>query len=406
MKKTKIKKQVSLFLIGLCLITFVSGCWGKIEVEDLGIIVAMGIDANDTGDGFEMTLHIIKPQETEASDGQQEGKMWVASAEGQTLIDAAKNFRGRAPAQLTWMHNNLVFIGEETARDNIADIMDFLTRNRQIRYKSWVLITQGKAKEVMQATPEFQPAFSEEILGLIENSDEWSKQVNSNIRDMMISMVNPYKDFVTARVLLLDPDIMGAQNEEQDEMSQATVQKSAILDGAAVVKGTELAGWLTKTETRSFLFLEGEASEAVIIVPYKDGSISVEIGGVDTEMLSSINDEQLVVNVDISGEGSIVETNTDFDFIDPKQITELEAILSKRVVGEIRNLIEKIQGEYKADILGISGLYERDHPKWWNNNKDKWIEDLYPEVVFDIRVNINLFSSGMITTPVIEKGQR
>ena len=402
----KRRKPVSIFLIICYLTFFTSGCWGKIEVEDLGIIVAMGIDANDSGDGFEMTLHIIKPEENEASGGNPEGKIWVTSSEGQTLMDAAKNFRGRASAQLTWMHNNLVFIGEDTARENIEDIMDFLTRNRQIRYSSWVLITQGKAKDVMQATPELQPTFNEEVVRSIENQDEWAKQVTKNIKDMMVSMSDPYSDFITARALLIAPDIMGSQNEETDDMAQATVQKAVLLDGSAVVRGTQLVGWLTKTETRGFLVLDGQASEAVYIVPYNGGVTSIEIGSVDTDMQVFIRGDKLVVEVDISGEGNLVETTAFLDLPNPDLVLDLEKELSRKVVAETRNFVDKIQLEYKADILGINGLFERKHPKWWAENQEKWTDELYPELVFDIKANINIYSTGMITTPIIEKEQQ
>ncbi|SHK15303.1 spore germination protein KC [Anaerobranca californiensis DSM 14826] len=394
----KVKKAVKIISI-LCLLLVSTGCWDSIELDDLGIVVAMGIDKEE--EGFTMTLQIIKPQ-PKGQDGN-EGKIWVGASSGQTLFDASKNFRAKVPARLTFMHNQIIIIGEKAAKDGLDDIIDFLSRNREIRYKSWVIITQGEAKKVLQLTPGLQPTLFEEIIGLIENKDEWAKQETSTIKDFLISFSNPYKDIVTARLILVDPEVMGSQQEEVDQMSSATVtmQKKIILDGASVIKGSKLSGWMTKTETRSYLFLKGKASEAIIVVPYKDGEISVEIGEVKSKFTPKFKKGKPLVEVEIKGLGRIGETNVPLDFFDIYEISKVEKILNQRIEGELKNSIEKFQGQYNADILGIGDMYFRSHTSWWGKNQHKWFKGLYQEVIFDIKVDIKIDNSGFLIQPVL-----
>lgn len=399
----KTKKLVSVIMIFVFLNLFLTGCYGRIELENLGIIVAMGIDKED--DGFIMTLHIIRPLPGGDGAAMQEETIWVGTSTGQTLFDASKNFRARAAAQLTWMHNRIIIIGEDAARDGLHDILDFLTRNREIRYKSWVVVTEGKAKDALQVTPELQPTFYEQVQGLIENQDEWAKQETNRIKDFAISVSNPYKDIVTARMIIIDPEVMGAHEEESDQMTQATIQKSLLLDGSAVIKGTKLAGWLTKTETRSLLFLEGKAQEALIVVPFNDGKVSVEVGGADTSIKPGFRNGKPLVEVEIRGVGRIAETDVMVDFSDLESNARLEGILGERIAGELRNSIAKFQGEYNADILGIGDLYYRNNTQWWKENRDKWFQGLYQEVEFDIRVDIQIDNSGLLLQPIIEGGE-
>lgn len=396
----KIKKLVSVLMMFLCLNLFLTGCYGRIELEDLGIIVAMGIDKEN--EGFIMTLHIIRPLPGGEGASVQEETIWVGSSTGQSLFDTSTNFRARAAAQLTWMHNRVIIIGEEAARDGLHDILDFLTRNREIRYESWLLITEGKAKDALQVTPELQPTFYEQVQRLIENQDEWAKQETNRVKDLAISLNNPYKDIVTARMILITPEVMGAEEEENEQNSEESSRKTLILDGAAVVKGTKLTGWLTKTETRSLLFLEGKAKEALIIVPFNDGKVSVEVQRVDTSIKPGFRNGKPWVEVEISGIGRIAETDVMVDFADLKSNAKLERILGERIAGEIRNSIAKFQGEYNADILGIGDLYYRSHTHWWKQNRDKWFQGLYQEVGFDLRVDIGLDNSGLLLQPIIE----
>lgn len=379
---------------------FVGGCYGRIELDNLGIIVAMGIDKEENG--FVMTLHIIRPIPSGNGVAMQEETIWVGTSTGQTLFDASKNFRARAAARFTWMHNRIIIIGEEAAKDGFHDILDFLTRNREIREKSWMIITQGKAKDALQVTPELQPTFYEQVQGLIDNQEEWAKQETNRIKEIAISLSNPYRDIATARMILISPDVMGAHEEESDQMTQATIQKGLLLDGAAVIKGTKLAGWLSKTETRSLLFLEGRAEEALIVVPFNDGRVSVEVGGVESKITPVFKGGKPLVKVEISGVGRLAETDVMVDFVDLESNAKLERLLGQRIAGEIRNSIDKFQGEYNADILGIGDMYYRNHTKWWRKNKNRWFKGLYQEVEFDIRVDVNIDNSGLLVQPIIE----
>jgi spore germination protein KC len=179
------------------------------------------------------------------------------------------------------------------------------------------------------------------------------------------------------------------------------MEKKIILDGSAVIKGTKLAGWLTKTETRGVLFLKGEISEALIVVPYRGGKMSVEIGDVRTELVPQIKDGKPKVKVNIKGTGRLGETDVFVDFGDIDQVKEIEKILNQRLVGEINNSIKKFQGQYNADLLGIGDLFFRSNRKWWNENKDNWFEGLYQQVVFDIKADIQLDNSGFLVQPIL-----
>ncbi len=394
----KINKVVSV-LVMIALLMNASGCWGRIELDDLGIIVAMGIDREE--EGFTMTLHIIKSQENGGDQAAQMGNIWVGSSSGQTLFDAAKNFRARASARLTWMHNTIIIIGEETAKGGIDDIVDFLTRNREIRFGNWLIVTQGKAKEALQVTPELHPTLFEEINGLIDNQDEWAKQITKNLRDVVVNLSNPFMDIVTARMILLDPEVMGSHDEETDEMTKATIQQVILLDGASVFKGGRLKGWLTKTETRSVLFLKGEASEALMVVPYKGGNLSLEVGGVESELNIMLHNGSPKVEAKISGQARLAETTVPLDFTTLDEIKDIEKLLNQKVAGEIHTSIDKFRGQYNADILGVGNQCFNEHPKWWLRNKDRWYSEIYPQMEFDIRVDITIDNTGLLFNPIM-----
>ncbi|MDD3074550.1 MAG: Ger(x)C family spore germination protein, partial [Eubacteriales bacterium] len=169
-------KTVAVLLLIIMLLPL-SGCWDSVELDQLALVLLIGIDTDPMGDGFEVTVHVLNVAAGGTGGGggsKNISQTLTLSARGQTLSDATRNLRGRVQGRFSFHHVRVVLIGEDLARKGIQPVLDFLFRAPEIRLTSYLLVCQGTAREKMLLAPEISGTLDEELRGLIEMQGEWS----------------------------------------------------------------------------------------------------------------------------------------------------------------------------------------------------------------------------------------
>ena len=166
--------------IYICLFSWLilaGGCWNRIEVENLAIASALGIDKPAQGDSNQVLVSILveKPGEAEEGGGgrgtsgassQMSG--WVNFGKGNSVEDAIRNLSTTTSKRLFLDHSRVIILGEEKARGGVGDIIDFLVRSRFIRLRNLLLVaSESTALDTFSITPELTNIFSEEINDLV-----------------------------------------------------------------------------------------------------------------------------------------------------------------------------------------------------------------------------------------------
>jgi spore germination protein KC len=136
-------------LLVLLLLPTLSGCWDAEEINELGFVLCVAIDK--AGDGYEVTAQIAKAETYSKTPGgssnqaANEKPFWVVSATGQTIFEAIRNMAAISPRRIFWAHIKVIIIGEDLARSDIHDLLDFFTRNPELRLRTLIAVTQGEA---------------------------------------------------------------------------------------------------------------------------------------------------------------------------------------------------------------------------------------------------------------------
>jgi len=150
-------KQFVHTLLILLLMTLVAGCWSRREVEELAIAAAIGIDLVEIQgeQKFRVTLQVIRPQaigrgNQNAGAGSGGGRggdqaVWLESGIGDTIDEAVRNFSTRSPRKLFLAHAKVIVLGEKAARHGLHEYLDFLHRFKEIRLRTWVVVSEGEA---------------------------------------------------------------------------------------------------------------------------------------------------------------------------------------------------------------------------------------------------------------------
>lgn len=148
-------------LLGAALL---GGCWNRRELDTLAIVAGLGLDRDVETGKIQLTAQIIKPGEVKTvkvggaggggGGGGKASAVWVIKSTGDTVFDAVRNMVTQSSRKLYFAHNQIIVIGKKTAEQGVWPLLDFFVRDHEIRWTIWVLVADGKASDVLEATPD------------------------------------------------------------------------------------------------------------------------------------------------------------------------------------------------------------------------------------------------------------
>ena len=218
-----------------------SGCWSAKEIHDLGIINALGIDFNDAGE-FEITTVIVRPTELfpESIGGTTDGKQnkyLIETATGQTVFEAISKLSKSISDKIYFGHLDVVVFGEKAAREKMIPALDFISRENEFRPNIYLLVTKGKAADVINTSPEFNKTLGLEFKNLIKSSRFAATKMVTDISQFMRAFTGNTNDPATGVITIANKIGINAKGEDQQSQFYQKGKPQVIsLDGTAVFK--------------------------------------------------------------------------------------------------------------------------------------------------------------------------
>jgi spore germination protein KC len=379
--------MVRWFLILCSMMTWLAGCSPDVqEISDIALVMATGIDYNKDTHKYVFTSYCVLPTTTSM---EKTGKLseWVATATGNSILDAARNLRDRAGKTLVWQHNKFFIVGEAAARNSLYDIVDFLTRNRQFRITSYLIVSEGKAEEKLNVKSEIRELVSNELLGIIRNEKEWGKSFNLIVKDIANRYSSPYRGFVLGRL--------------NTSRRSKNTEKFLFLRGGAVINKGKLVDWLDGDEVR-VVHLFSEKSqwkdfEFTETVDFKSTKVTIYFKVADRIIRSNFAQGKPNLDIKLNLKATLGEMNHHLAVSDTNTLMELEQAASKHVERMMDKSLNHFQKGLKVDLLGFSDYFIQYHPKSWEKLKNEW-EDVYPTMPIQVHAVVRIEKLGMIQT--------
>jgi len=378
---------------------FLSGCVGKREIDELALVMAVGIDNGDDGK-MKITAQVARPADargqTGAPSGQTGDPIWSASAEGETIFEAIRNLGTFSSRRVFWAHNYAIIISEDLAKKKgIADIIDFFTRNPELRMRTWILVTPDDASEVVSTITGLEVVPGEAIDKLFRYTSITRQSPSTQILDVQSAFLSESSQPVIARVRLTD---RGVSNKKP---GQAGAYKQVELAGAGVFKEDKLVGILKPEETRGLIpFIEGVESGVVVLPCSKnsDAKVSVELRSPIFEVNPSIKDGIPVFDITFRIYGRLVEAGCPFSLKDRKEVQKLEEEVQTLLHDEIKTIVYKAQKEYKSDFIELGKVFNNHYPAEWKEFQPNW-ESVFQEASVSVEVKADITDSSLLYKP-------
>lgn len=382
----KIKKLA----IVLTLPVLLTGCWDNVDLADINIVTALGIDKAEDGKII-VTVQMVEPAALQStSSGQARGgsaqpkPVFVESYKGETISDALISMKSIVDKRLFLSTNQVLILGERFCKDGINEALDFLHRDYQSEYLTDVLVAKDVTPEqILKVQPDMEAIPAMYIKGTIENT-----AIRAKVKRTML--INLFKDI---------------KNKcRQVTIGQITKvnEKTVKTEGTAVFRDGKLVGWLDQYQTRGYLFATDKVKSTIVNIPVTNGKMSIEVsnssGKLDVEFK---NGEPAKLSIQVSLEGNIAEYTGKETLDSPGDIYKLEKILSQEVKKEIVMTLNKAQKDYSSDIFGFGTVVHKYHPHYWEKVMDEW-NDIFSRLPADIKVEAKIRRAGLIKSPMMK----
>lgn len=391
-----------LFLVALLThAVLLTGCWNRRELNDLAVVVALGIDLE--GKDYLVTVQVVNPNEVgtlRSSSGS--ASVVTYTEKGVSIPDALQRMLSKAPRQLYLSHLRVMVFGESLARKGIVPVLDYIARNHELRNDFFMLVAkQSKARDVLSVVTPFEKVPAESIYSSIMVSDKkWAATGRITLQHFITVLDRGGSNPVLSGVKVSGDKEKGRSNELLYEVRPETL---LVHEGLAVFKKDKLVGWLGEDDSKTVNYILNQVSGTIGHVPcpnHERGTVNVGILKANSK-IQAYKDEkgEPAFIVRMNFEANVDGIQCSLDLADPSSVTAIEAALEKKAREYTANNIREVQKKFGSDIYGFGEALHRQNPKMWAQYKKKW-DDHFKKAKIEVRVIVAIRKIGSIVQPL------
>ncbi|NLB42928.1 MAG: Ger(x)C family spore germination protein [Clostridiales bacterium] len=371
-------KRISLICLSVLLMFASTSCWDYMEIEDKAFIIGLAVDkAGD--EEIEVTFQVAEPKAFTPS-GESEEVFWNVSEVAIDLTRAHIQLAKRMNQVPSLEHCQVILIGEELAKIEQNENLDFLLRTHDIRRNVHVGVVQGKAKDIFDI--DFKgsliPAFV--ISEMMNQNHNYSLEITNymDIGSLHVAETNNF-DYILPKLVI---------DEDKLDMS-----------GGGVFKDMHLIGWLDGVDLMGLRFLRGDIGSGYLAVelPEELGKRAMmKVFEATSSMEPEIEDGRLIAKLDLRIEGDMTEIVRGKEEIDETEfLCRLEELYEQDVKNKIEKSFRKMQQEFNSDPYQLKEKLMNYYPKFWKENQENW-DEIYRSATLELDVKVLIRRIGEI----------
>jgi Ger(x)C family germination protein len=406
-----------IFIISTSLLT---GCRDASEVDDNIYVVAIGLDK---GVNNKIVLTVQYPS-YKVSKGAQEGETGAAgsnvhSIEAPTVLEGIDLLNMAISRRISFIHNKILVISEDLAREGVGDYLAPFTRFRGSRRTMFVVVCKGSALEFIK---ENKGAIGTSITKTTELLISQYKNTgffpNVNFHDFYKNMLSPYGEATAiyagvnkTKELKVNPGderspLVTQQDLKAGELPRVGTTKRELV-GTALFHGDKMVGTFNPYETRYMLMLTGKFQKGFLTLEdekYPEKGIVVSLRyGRPVQIKGRFDDDKPVIDINLNIEADINAIQSRINYEDIKLIGDLNKQLEKEIKNGVTKMIGKTQKEYKSDVFEFGKKFAGYFSTIDEWEKYKWLSK-YPEAKVNVDVEVNVRRTGHIiySSPILD----
>lgn len=385
-------KKIKIFLFFLT-IPLLTGCGNYRELNDLAITTGIAFDIKK--DQYIVSYMIANSNKAETDSKSSETKITVYEGIGNTISSAYMDLNSKNPKIPYISHLEVVIISEDLAKQGMLEALDFLMRNPESRKEFYIVLSKDvEAGTLLKTLAPLESFPSQNIAEIIKsNKDDQSTIIMQKYSDIITDLLDQGVEPIINGI-----ELEGDKEEGQTQNSLEKAKPSATMkiDTIGIFKKDKLLGWTNHDETVGINIINNSAGFVLLETKCDDKYMTSTLKDIKTEPVITFENNIPKIKLKIKAEGSILEMQCKRNLEETKVMKELEKDFSERLKQIINETLNVTQKEYKSDIFGFGNYIYKNNLKKWNVIKDKWDEEIFPNITIDVAVDINLNNKGSL----------
>lgn len=395
------RRKLRVCFCSLLTLLLLSGCWDSVEVNDIALELAWGIDDAENNK-IKISAQAIIP--AKISDGKNHGSnggngasggkpFFVASSDGLNTLDAVQWMQTKLSRQIFRGHRRVIVIGESMARRGIKDVFDTYSRDPNLKLRTDIFIVKDDtAKRFLEKSYPLENIPGVGVLGEYAQAGTLRELVLLNF--LLAATSEGASPALPAVAIGMEPSSQG--EDDGQEQSKSDSEGFRIVGTALLNKELKLVGFLNMEEGRSLRWVTGSLTKLTLSesIPQEDGNVSMDIMKLGSKIQPSYQGGRLKFVVTLTGQGAIRENNTNLDLTQTKYVSLLQKSLNRRVEERVLQMITKVQKEYGTDVFGFSDTIQKKKPGLWKSIRNDWEEE-FKEADVSVKAKLTVRRIGV-----------
>lgn len=429
----KPKRRAFLAILIVFLAFLLSGCWDRVEIDDRGYILALGVDKYDSSDlnKYETREYIDLDRKTKKFSPEQQKPDIKTDQKG---IDPQTKRKVKPPLPsskneykfaVTVLFPNLRTIGKDSKPDEqmrflfvrptnnvigirnylereinkrlyygylkvvvlgrdlveepgyVREVLDALNRESDIPQNTFLLVSETTARDILNTMPLVQPVTSIHLFEISKNASIYGRIIDTRLSQVVNSFINSN----CAVISRVEPGV-----------------ETLKVAGAAVFKNFRFVGWLDEKQLQIYKLLMGKAKHTFIDdLKYKSTHVPFITTEIQTKKKIKSEKGRLKIVYNLRIEGEVIEFvfKSGYKVLDDPMRKYIQSELNKIIKKRADDLIYLLKYRYNADVLGIGDFISKHRPKDWEKLKKNW-DDEFKKIDIEVVTDVRLRRSGTI----------
>ena len=170
-----------------------TGCYNYRELNDLAIV--SGISIAKVDDGYELTVEVVNTKKEQDASSSRETDFVIYRNTSDSLQEGFRRLINEAPKKMYGAQIELLILDESLAKSDLKNIMDFLSRDPEVRSEFYVIV--GKSDNILEITTPLVNINSKNIIQSLESNNTYLGSVNLvTFHDLIDNYLNDKIDFI------------------------------------------------------------------------------------------------------------------------------------------------------------------------------------------------------------------
>lgn len=373
-------------VILLIFLTFIcTGCYNYKELNELGIVSAMGISKD--GDLYNLDIQLLNVLDSEKS-GFNKSPITVISGQGETIFEAARSMNKKTSKVFFLADVDYVFLDQSVLNDGLDEIMDFLIRDTRLSLNFLVVTsTENKSLDILSSISHFDTNSANNLYDAIMNSETRYGGINSlHVRELINNYYAKGKYTLFPNVYIKDT----SKSSENDSLEDSKSESYVEVKNMVFFKDKE-AIELTDEETKGVNFLRNKIKNATLTIECDGGYFTIETLESKMKLKSKLNIDQLNVKGNVGAEIVYYGCKDNLDNADVLKNINKKA--EKEVESYITKAFNKSK-KYNYDFLGLGNYIYKNNYKYFDFENKDWNKDGLNKLNLKYNIDVSLYKQG------------